>query len=103
MQAETTFGSEMRRAREAAKLTLNRFSDILEALGGPRYGCTYLSQIERGLRNPPRSDEYVRRIAQVLEIDPDWMFYLAGRIPPDYRDLPKEKAERFLNCLKAAF
>ena len=45
----------------------------------------YLNDIERERRNPP-GDRLLRQFAAVLEIDPDYLFSLANRLPEDVRD-----------------
>jgi transcriptional regulator with XRE-family HTH domain len=52
----------------------------------------YLNDIELDRRNPP-SEYLLEQIAIALGLDADYLFYLAGRIPPKDRggDHPPEK------------
>ncbi|GLS40874.1 hypothetical protein GCM10010869_64710 [Mesorhizobium tianshanense] len=45
----------------------------------------YLNDIEHDRRSPS-SDRIVQQFADVLGIDRDWLYYLAGRFPDDVRD-----------------
>jgi transcriptional regulator with XRE-family HTH domain len=73
-----TFGEEIRMAREARKVSQG---EMARQLG---VSAAYLSDLERGRRNPP-SDRLVAEMAGVLTIPSDWLYYLADRFPPDLR------------------
>lgn len=45
----------------------------------------YLNDIEHDRRSPS-SDHMVQQFADVLSIDADWLYYLAGKFPADVRD-----------------
>lgn len=45
----------------------------------------YLNDIEHDRRSPS-SDRMVHQFAEVLNIDADWLYYLAGKFPADVRD-----------------
>lgn len=59
------FGRLMRRAREEKRMSLAVVGEALD------FTPVHLSEIERGRRNPPKSDR-VRDWAQLLEIDVDY-------------------------------
>ena len=54
----------------------------------------YLNDIERDRRNPP-SEDLIAQLAEALDLNADYLFYLAGQIPPGYRDghRPREQVE----------
>ena len=44
----------------------------------------YLNDIEHNRRSPS-SDRMVQQFAHVLDMDVDWLYYLAGKFPADLR------------------
>lgn len=69
-------GAYIRSQREQAKLSLRKLSS-LAGVSNP-----YLSQIERGLRNP--SAEILQAIARGLEISSETLYVQAGILDPDH-------------------
>ena len=71
-------GAYIRSQREQAKLSLRKLSS--------RAGVSnpYLSQIERGLRNP--SAEILQAIARGLEISSETLYVQAGILDPDHEE-----------------
>lgn len=45
----------------------------------------YLNDVERGRRNPP-SEHLIMQLAAILDLEPEYLFFLASQIPPEYRD-----------------
>lgn len=85
-----TFGAYVRRLREQKAIGLREMARRLDV------SAPYLNDIERGKRAAPRT-EIVRAMAEILEVDPDRIFDLAGRsrndIPPDIAHLIRERPE----------
>ncbi len=54
----------------------------------------YLNDIERDRRNAP-SEHLIAAFARELNLDSDYLHYLAGQIPPDVRErnLPQERVK----------
>lgn len=69
-------GTYIRGQREQAKLSLRKLAS-LAGVSNP-----YLSQIERGLRNP--SAEILQAIARGLEISSETLYVQAGILDPDH-------------------
>jgi transcriptional regulator with XRE-family HTH domain len=46
---------------------------------------TYISKMENGTQGPP-SEEVIRKIAEVLEMDPHKLILSANKIPSDYQE-----------------
>jgi len=65
------FGNEFRVARTTRRIPIARVAQELE------HSIAYLSDIERGNRNPP-DEEKVRRWAEMVGLDPDEMAQLAA-------------------------
>ena len=101
MAGNPKFGKRLRELREAKKATnpgfgLRRFA---AAVG---ISPTFLSLIELGKFDPPAVDK-VKRIAALLDQDPDEFLALAGRIDPELLEIilstPKALAE-FLRAVQ---
>ena len=82
----TKFGKAIRRRRCLVGYNLVELS---KAIG---ISESYLSLIERGERPPPVNAK-LTLLADVLGIDRDDMFYLAGRLPPDAQILAQRDLE----------
>jgi transcriptional regulator with XRE-family HTH domain len=74
----TTFGQRVRELRRARRLTQRDLADRLQALG-LRADFTYLSKIENEHAEHPPSEELIRGLARVLEVDPEALLDLAGK------------------------
>lgn len=70
------FGEEITARREHLEI---RQHELARRLG---ISAQYLNDIEHGRRRPLRA-RLVSRMARELEIDPDILWFRAGRIPPD--------------------
>ncbi len=52
----------------------------------------YLNDIEHD-RRTPSSDHLIRQFATVLDVEPDFLFFLAGAIPGELRNKPRTQQE----------
>ncbi len=68
------FGTRIRSLRKEHDLTLR---ELAEKIG---IDFTYLSKIENGKGDPPAEDT-IRRLAKVLDADPDQLILLANKLP----------------------
>ncbi|NNE78718.1 MAG: helix-turn-helix transcriptional regulator [Silicimonas sp.] len=85
-------GSEMRQVRKARVLTLKQVAT------GADISVSHLSAIERGRTNP--SLDVVQRIAQALDIDPEWFFAPRhGQGPMERAYVVRQRNRRNLNTL----
>lgn len=50
---------------------------------------TYLSKLENGRGEPP-SEDLIRRIADKLGLDPEKLLALAGKVPPELREIAQQ-------------
>jgi transcriptional regulator with XRE-family HTH domain len=66
----TTLGEIIRRQRELGELSMRQFADMV-GISNP-----YMSQIERGLRDP--SDKVLEAIARNLDLSADALYEQAG-------------------------
>lgn len=84
-----TFGSYIRKSRQDQKLGLREVANILGI------APSYLSDIEKDRRNPPRKAEVIRILAETLNEKIDFLMDLAGKhnrskIPPDMAEVLSE-------------
>jgi len=62
---------------------------------------SYLSRMEKG-EVPPPSEEIILRLAQVLGADPDSLLEPADRIPPDVREIIRDRYQEIPSFLRTA-
>ena len=88
-------GNYIRRYRQFAGLSLRELAEI------GKINPAYLSRVERGI--VPPSDAFIRSVADVLKIEPESLFLLAGRVPAKWQkaisNSPSLIAETFRNVL----
>lgn len=94
-----TFGEVIAEARAKAGLTQRELAARIKSEKGKPISAPYLNDIEHNLRHPPRG-YLLEEFAKHLDIDPDLLYFLAGRLP---RDVVPEKAseEQVLAAYKA--
>ncbi len=71
-----TFGTTVRKLREAQELSLRRVAGLLGITPG------YLSRIERRLEKPP-APRTIKKMAALFGVDPDLLFRLSDTTDPD--------------------
>lgn len=102
MSGSKEFGKRIRELREARKkndpaFSLRRFA---QAVG---ISATFLSKVETGTTPPPKA-ENIKKMAELLEADPDELLALAGKVDSDLSEIirgqPKAMAD-FLRTVQA--
>ena len=83
-EQENTFGSAISNVRKKNRLSLKDLSSQILREDGQAISPQYLNDIEHDRRRPS-SDHMVQQLADVLKINRDWLYYLAGRFPEDVR------------------
>jgi transcriptional regulator with XRE-family HTH domain len=81
---ETTFGKAISTARKAKGWSLKELADKVLRDDGEPISPQYLNDIEHDRRSPS-SDRLVKQFAEALDLDADWLYFLAGRFPEDIR------------------
>jgi transcriptional regulator with XRE-family HTH domain len=81
---DTSFGRAISKARKAKGWSLKDVASQIRREDGQAISPQYLNDIEHDRRSPS-SDHMVQQFADVLDIDRDWLYYLAGRFPEDVR------------------
>ncbi len=80
-----SFGSYMRRLRKAKGLTLKQVETQAKVSNA------YISQIERGLRNPPHPD-ILKRLAKVYNVQHRELLVAAGFLEEDSAETAKRRS-----------
>ena len=94
----STFGSYLRKRREALRSGDRRFSvrQVAERVG---VEPSYLSKVERDEEAPP-SEARIRDIARELSEDPDVLLAMAGKVSSDLLDIIRRRPELFADLLR---
>ena len=87
------FGALLRERREGLREADRSFSlrQVAERIG---VEPSYLSKVERGEVAPP-SEETIQRLATELDLDPDALLALAGKVSSDLREVIRRRPELF--------
>jgi len=83
---DESFGTYLQRARRFRGLTQRQLASDIEI------DFTYLSKIEND-RGDALSEEKIRRVAVILDLDTDTLLALAGKVPVEIRRLAQEDRE----------
>lgn len=97
---ETTFGKAISTARKAKGWSLKELADKILRDDDEPISPQYLNDIEHDRRSPS-SDRLVQQFAEALDIDADWLYFLAGRFPEDIRS--KKMTEKDVAQAMSAF
>ncbi len=83
---DTTFGRAISQARKSKKWSLKDLAEkVVREEDGQPISPQYLNDIEHDRRSPS-SDWLVKQFANALDLDADWLYFLAGRFPDDIRN-----------------
>ena len=82
MSNQVTFGSTIAARRKEKQMSQKELAQKLKREDGQSISPQYLNDIERDRRSPS-SELMVKQFAQILELDADRLYFLAGRIPAD--------------------
>ena len=94
-----TFGEVITRARKDKKLSQKQVAAGTLKEDGPAISAQYLNDIEHDRRNPP-SEYIVRQLADALDLDLDYLLFLAGRFPADVLEMSRDQ-EGIKTAMKA--
>ena len=97
MSAPGTFGQQISQKRKQLEMSQKELASRVKREDGGPISPQYLNDIEHDRRSPS-SDLMVRQFATVLDLHPDYLFFLAGKFPTDVteRNLPPEKVQQAL-------
>ena len=94
-----TFGEAITRARKDKKLSQKQVAAGTLKEDGQAISAQYLNDIEHDRRNPP-SEYIVRQLADTLDLDLDYLLFLAGRFPADVLEMSRDQ-EGIKTAMKA--
>lgn len=94
MSYRQSFGEFLRRHREQQNITLRKFAGLVGM------SPTYLSKVERD-EMPPPSEEKIRAISKVLNLDPDELLARAGRVAADLEAIIQERPKQLAVLLRS--
>lgn len=80
MADEETFGGAISKARKEKGWALKDLAARVLREDGDAISLQYLNDIEHDRRSPS-SDRMVQQFAEALDLNQDWLYYLAGRFP----------------------
>ena len=93
MVSAQTLGELISRRRKELGLSQKELAvKILREEDNKSISPQYLNDIEHD-RRTPSSENIIQQLAKVLEVEPDYLFYLAGTISAEYRKQPRSQAE----------
>ncbi len=92
------FGQYLRKTRLEKREESREFSlrQIAHRVG---VEPSYLSKIERGLEAPP-SEETIRALAEELDLNPDFLLALAGKVSQELQRIIRKRPELFAQLLR---
>src|SRR6476659_9523584 len=94
------FGKIVSEARKDAGIGQKELAFMIRKADGTRISAQYLNDIEAERRLAP-PDPIVESIAAALKLNKDYLYYNAGRIPPDLRGrLKKETVIKMFSTLR---
>lgn len=94
-----TFGEAITRARKDKRLSQKQVAAGTLKEDGQAISAQYLNDIEHDRRNPP-SEYIVRQLANALDLDLDYLLFLAGRFPADVLEMSRDQ-EGIKTAMKA--
>ena len=92
-----TFGQTIAKTRKDRGLSQRELALRVAKEDGTSISPQHLNDIERDRRNPP-GDYLLGQLARALDLDEDYLYLLAGKLPTDMRsgaDSPKQVAAAF--------
>ena len=94
-----TFGEAITQARKDKKLSQREAAAGIRKEDGIAISAQYLNDIEHDRRNPP-SELIIRQLSELLELDTDYLLFLAGRFASDLREMSRDQ-EGVTSAMKA--
>lgn len=96
---DTTFGQAIGNARKKKGLSLKEVAEKVRREDGEPISPQYLNDIEHDRRSPS-SDQLVQQFSEALDLERDWLYFLAGRFPEDIRS-KKLSAQEVTQAMRA--
>lgn len=98
--AHLEFGQRVRELREAKRKTdpafsLRRFAQSVDI------SAAFLSKVEMGEALPPKAEK-IKKMAELLEVNPDELLALAGKVDPQLPEIIRERPHAMADFLRTA-
>ena len=87
-----TFGEAITQARRDRNLSQKQVAAGTLKEDGTAISPQYLNDIEHDRRNPP-GENIVRQLADTLDLELDYLLFLAGRFPSDVLDMSRDRSD----------
>lgn len=84
MKRNISFGRFIVEARKRKNISQKELAQLVKREDGKSISAPYLNDIEHDRRNPP-PNYLLTKFAKALDIDPDLLFFRAGRVPEEWR------------------
>ena len=94
-----TFGDVITQARKDKKLSQKEVAAGTRKEDGLSISAQYLNDVEHNRRNPP-SEFIVRQLSDTLDLDLDYLLFLAGRFASDVLEMSRDQ-EGIKTAMKA--
>lgn len=100
MTGNPEFGRKIRQLREAKKCSDPNYSlrKFAQSIG---VSATFLSRMETGDFDPP-APERIKKMAELLDVNPDELLALADKTDPDLQEIIKVLPEAMADFLRTA-
>jgi HTH-type transcriptional regulator, competence development regulator len=99
MEAQPGFGKYVRARREALQRQDPRAFTLRAIAGKLDVQPAFLSMVERGVCGPP-SEGVIKKLAEVLQDDPDVLLALAGKLSADLREIIIKRPRLFAELIR---
>lgn len=99
MEAQPGFGRYVRARREALQREDARGFTLRAVAGQLDVQPAFLSMVERGTCGPP-SEAVIKKLAVVLQDDPDVLLAMAGKVSGDLREIIFKRPRLFADLLR---
>ncbi len=99
MEAQPGFGRYVRARREALQREDARGFTLRAVAGQLDVQPAFLSMVERGTCGPP-SEGVIKKLAAVLQEDPDVLLAMAGKVSGDLREIIFKRPRLFADLLR---
>jgi HTH-type transcriptional regulator, competence development regulator len=97
-ERDSSLGALLRESREARRAGDRSFS-VRQVAARVGVQPSYLSKVERG-EVPPPSEETLIRLAAELELDPDLVLALAGKVSRDLQETIRRRPQLFAQLIR---
>ena len=96
-----TFGRYISEIRKQKGMSQRELAEMIEREEGGSISPQYLNDIEHDRRSPS-SDHMIKQFADALKISPNYLYYLAGRIPQSIRraNMPPKEVDAWVAAFR---